>query len=139
MLKLLKNKRGVTLVELLAVIIILGIIAAIAVPTIGNLIERQRQKAAEAEWTSIEESARLYAVDLYEDDVFSLQDLITEAYLSEAIVLEGGTTAAAPTVPQVDVTAVDIFVVGANNLVTVDISGIASTHLFIDGYLVYQP
>ncbi len=33
---LLKNQKGLTLVELLAVIVILGIIAAIAVPSIGE-------------------------------------------------------------------------------------------------------
>ncbi len=137
MLKILKNKRGVTLVELLAVIIILGIIAAIAVPTIGNLIERQRQNAAEAEWTSVEEAARLYAVDLDEDAVFSLQDLLDGEYLSSAVVLLNGD--AVPTDPEVDVTAEDIFVVGASNSVSVDTSGLDETDLFIDGYLVYTP
>ena len=34
--KRLKNEKGLTLVELLAVIVILGIIAAIAVPSIGG-------------------------------------------------------------------------------------------------------
>ncbi len=36
--KRLKNEKGLTLVELLAVIVILGIIAAIAIPSIGNII-----------------------------------------------------------------------------------------------------
>jgi len=137
MFKILKSKKGVTLVELLAVIIIMGIIAAIAVPTIGNLIERQRQNAAEATWTSIEEAARLYAVDLNENDTFSVQDLVTENYLSEAVTVLGGDTA--PADPQEDVTADDIFVVGATNQVTVDLSGITGPNLFINGYLVYQP
>ena len=34
---LLKNEKGLTLIELLAVIVILGIIAAIAVPSIGGI------------------------------------------------------------------------------------------------------
>ncbi|QWB99743.1 type II secretion system GspH family protein [Mycoplasmatota bacterium] len=63
MLKLLKNRKGVTLVEVLAVIVILGIIAAIAVPTIGNLIENQRENAAESQWANIEDAARLYAIE----------------------------------------------------------------------------
>jgi type IV pilus assembly protein PilA len=63
MLKLLKSRKGVTLVELLAVVVILGIIAAIAVPTIGGLIERQEERAAESTLISIEEAAKLYAED----------------------------------------------------------------------------
>jgi len=38
MFKTLKNKKGLTLIELIAVLVILGIIAAIAIPTIGNTI-----------------------------------------------------------------------------------------------------
>jgi prepilin-type N-terminal cleavage/methylation domain-containing protein len=63
MLKLLKSRKGVTLVELLAVVVILGIIAAIAVPTIGGLIERQEERAAEATFDTIVEAAKLYADD----------------------------------------------------------------------------
>ncbi len=49
MRKMLKNERGLTLVELLAVIVILGIIAAIAVPSIGDIIEKSREDALNAE------------------------------------------------------------------------------------------
>ena len=62
MTNILKNRKGVTLVELLAVIVIMGIIAAIAVPAIGGLIENSRRNAVEGTITSIEEAARLYAV-----------------------------------------------------------------------------
>ena len=41
------NKEGYTLVELLAVIMILGIIALIAIPTVSILIEDSKKKAAE--------------------------------------------------------------------------------------------
>ena len=43
--KRLNNEKGLTLVELLAVIVILGIIAAIAVPSIGGIIQNSREKA----------------------------------------------------------------------------------------------
>lgn len=74
MTKILKNKKGVTLIELLAVIVILGIIAAIAVPTIGNLIERQEARAAEATFSSIEESVRIFSLDAA-DGTYDLADL----------------------------------------------------------------
>ncbi|MGM0853315.1 MAG: type IV pilin protein [Bacillota bacterium] len=60
MRKMLKNERGLTLVELLAVIVILGIIAAIAVPSIGNIIEKSRADAVKAEGIQALNAAKLY-------------------------------------------------------------------------------
>ncbi|PKK96759.1 MAG: hypothetical protein CVV57_10560 [Tenericutes bacterium HGW-Tenericutes-2] len=82
MTNLLKNKRGVTLVELLAVIIILGIIAAIAVPTIGNLIENQKQNAAEAQWANIIDAAELYKAAEPDETSVTLATLVSEDYIT---------------------------------------------------------
>ncbi len=130
MTQTLKSRKGVTLVELLAVIVILGIIAAIAVPTIGGLIERQRQNAAEATFTSVQEAARLYAGDLSTGAVFSLQDLLDDNALSETVAL---TTDAAGTEV---VTPNDIFEVQSNGSVLI-VMPVGETGLYVDGYLVY--
>ncbi len=81
MLQTLKNKKGVTLVELLAVVVILGIIAAIAVPTIGGLIARQRENAAKQTYSNIVQQARLYSV---EEGVatFTLDDLLDSEFIA---------------------------------------------------------
>lgn len=57
--KRLNNQRGLTLVELLAVIVILGIISAIAVPSIGNIIENSKKDAAVADAIQIINAAKI--------------------------------------------------------------------------------
>ncbi|WP_453994665.1 pilus assembly FimT family protein [Bacillus nitroreducens] len=57
--KHLKNQKGLTLVELLAVVVILGIIAAIAVPSIGKLIDNSRADAHVANAQQMINSAKL--------------------------------------------------------------------------------
>lgn len=55
---LLKNEKGMTLIELLAVIVILGIIAAIAIPAIGNIIENSRIDAVKSDAIQVINAAK---------------------------------------------------------------------------------
>ena len=54
------REEGFTLVELLAVIVILGLIVAIAIPAIGNVMDRAKSGATEAEEEMVMDAARLY-------------------------------------------------------------------------------
>ena len=62
-MKLFKNKKGITLVELLAVLVILGIIAAIAVPTVSTLINNTQARANVESANSLVSAARLYSLE----------------------------------------------------------------------------
>lgn len=76
--KRIKNEKGLTLIELLAVIVILGIIAAIAVPAIGNIIENSRSKAVIADATNILNGAQMYFTDNPNATVFTNDGTPTE-------------------------------------------------------------
>ncbi|MEC1742086.1 type IV pilin protein [Schinkia azotoformans] len=57
--RFLKNEKGLTLIELLAVVVILGVIAAIAVPAIGKIIEDSKNKAVVSDALQIINAAKI--------------------------------------------------------------------------------
>ncbi|MCP8968500.1 type IV pilin protein [Ectobacillus ponti] len=63
MRKLLRNEKGLTLIELLAVIVILGIVAAIAIPAIANVIQKSNVNAVKADAMQILNAAKTYVAD----------------------------------------------------------------------------
>ena len=91
---LLKKQKGFTLVELLAVIVILGIIAAIAIPSIGNIIDNSKKDAHVANAEMLIESTRLavaaneYDLPTAEGDTVKIKmsTLVTDGYLEHAII-----------------------------------------------------
>ncbi|MBM7691930.1 type IV pilus assembly protein PilA [Peribacillus deserti] len=83
----LKNQKGLTLVELLAVIVILGIIAAIAVPSIGKIIDKSKEDAQLANARQIVDATRLALSTndaIITDGIVTIQELITQGYLEDA-------------------------------------------------------
>lgn len=75
------NKKGTSLVELLAVIVIMGIIAAIAVPTVGALLKNTRQKGAASDFTTMYQAAQTYLVGS-KDNTVSSGALLAGDYVS---------------------------------------------------------
>ena len=54
------NNKGVTLIELLIVIVVLGIISAFAIPAVGSIISNTEKDAVLADALSIENAAKTY-------------------------------------------------------------------------------
>lgn len=79
----LRNEKGLTLLELLAVIVILGIIAAIAIPSIGGIIKNSKDKAHYANAQLIIDATRLYTTNTspMKSEAVPITKLVTEGYL----------------------------------------------------------
>ncbi|WP_445490113.1 prepilin-type N-terminal cleavage/methylation domain-containing protein [Niallia sp. 03133] len=87
--KQLKNEKGLTLIELLAVIVILGIIAAIAIPSIGNIIEKSRFDAIKADGIQVLNAAKIYiSADGQKTENINSTDLAS--YLENETTLNSG-------------------------------------------------
>ncbi len=59
------KKRGFTLIELLIVVVIIGLIAAIAIPNLLTAIHRSKQKATIADLKTIGNAVGAYTTDNY--------------------------------------------------------------------------
>ncbi|MCK4590884.1 MAG: prepilin-type N-terminal cleavage/methylation domain-containing protein, partial [Candidatus Latescibacteria bacterium] len=60
MLKLFRDQKGFTLVELMIVVVIVGILAAVAIPMYRGSVEKARASEAEAALGTIRSSERVY-------------------------------------------------------------------------------
>jgi type IV pilus assembly protein PilA len=91
-MKLLKNQKGLTLIELLAVIVILGIIAAIAIPSVNTIISNSKKSAHKENARAMIDATR-YKVNsefINTTSTFTLADLKEDKYIEKITDPSGG-------------------------------------------------
>ena len=95
---MIKNKKGFTLVELIAVITILGVICMIAIPSYNNYIKKAKDKKCEADRLAIIDATKTFINDcisknkcatnekisyyVVENNNLKVSDLIGSSYLN---------------------------------------------------------
>ena len=86
-------KRGFTLIELMAVIVVLGIISVIVIPAVDRFIRSSQYASYDVQIDYIKDAAKNWAADNYnripdnnlESITIYLSQLKTEGYISENI------------------------------------------------------
>jgi len=76
-----KNEKGLTLIELLAVIVILGIIAAIAIPSIASIIQKSKEDAVKADAITVINAAKNYVAANGIPKDATISDTLLEDYV----------------------------------------------------------
>lgn len=79
LMRLMKSKKGFTLVELMVVIIILGILVAIAIPIYNNVTKSAKENACKANIRTIQSAVQMYQADHDGKLPSSLRDLVSES------------------------------------------------------------
>lgn len=86
-----RNQRAFTLIEMLVVVVILGILLAIAIPSVRNLMNQNKNKMYQTHMSVVEAKTKLL-VDHYKGELLSnsascflvdYQDLLTNEWITE--------------------------------------------------------
>lgn len=83
------NNKGFTLVELLAVLVILAAIMGIAIPSITSSMERTKEKQNDEKKAMLESFAELYVAD-HKNTIYNNLGTNTNCYISLLTLKEGG-------------------------------------------------
>ena len=81
-------KKGFTLVELLAVLVVIGLVAGITIPVVDKILDSSRRKAHEEQVKMVEKRAEDYLTThmnlLTDEDIYiSVTTLINEGYFDQ--------------------------------------------------------
>lgn len=115
------------MVELLAVIVILGIIAAIAIPAIGNIITNSKVSALKADGQNAIAAANIYFAEATgTDTTVTTKELATEGYLDD---VGGFESEATITKGSGDVTTITISGTAVNGNVNVVFEGASNADI----------
>ncbi|HPT90216.1 MAG TPA: prepilin-type N-terminal cleavage/methylation domain-containing protein [Acetivibrio sp.] len=99
MKKMLKNKKGFSLVELVIVIAIMGVLAAVAISMFTGMIQRSRKRADDVRAQQIQKAIVTYIAETGDSDLSelnlggnTLDDLLSKLQIKHTITLPNGTT-----------------------------------------------
>lgn len=81
------NNKGFTLVELLAVLVILSLLITVAVPSVNKILLNINENMYCEKVTNLENAARLYAEDYYMDQS-SIDEKVIEGSIPFSILIE---------------------------------------------------
>lgn len=86
------NKKGITLIELIAVFAVIAIILGIIFPNVNKIIGKTKDSSSTVQNSTVVESAKSYLADHIEEDIsfddtptvtVTLKELVDEGYLTK--------------------------------------------------------
>ena len=87
------NKKGFSLVELMIVVVIMGILIAVAIPLFGAITENANNKTCDSNIKTIKSNAAAYKTNYNQSvaDVADVESMFEDGYLPECPLSDNGT------------------------------------------------